>query len=86
MEEHIESVGADSEGIVKLNVRVMMCAFLFVVAALCAVAAAAVRWEPVGLPLARLLAGRWGDAACDAVCAASPERPSRGRFFLTWNR
>ena len=58
MEEHIESVGADSEGIVKVNVRVLLYAFLFVVVALCAAVAAALHWEPVGLQAARVLAGR----------------------------
>ena len=63
MEEHIESVGADSEGIVKVNVRVLLYAFLFVVVALCAAVTAALHWEPVGLRAARVLAGRWSEAA-----------------------
>ena len=77
MEEHIESVGADSEGIVKVNFRVLLYAFLFVVGALCAAVAAALHWEPVGLRAARVLSGRW--SVCDEMCeaAAPPETPHR---------
>ena len=81
MEEHIESVGADSEGIVKVNVRVLLYAFLFVVVALCAAVAAALHWEPVGLQAARVLAGRWSEAAvCDGMCE---RRRRRRRPHLT---
>jgi hypothetical protein len=89
---NIESVGADSEGIVKVNVRVLLYAFLFVVVALCAAVAAALHWEPVGLRAARVLAGRWSEAAvCDGMCeaAAAPEtpEPDEGRFFWRlWGR
>ena len=92
MEEHIESVGADSEGIVKVNVRVLLYAFFFVVVALCAAVAAALHWEPVGLRAARVLAGRWSEAAvCDGMCeaAAAPATPApdEGRFFWRlWGR
>jgi hypothetical protein len=92
MQEHIESVGADSEGIVKANVRVLLYAFFFVVGALCAAVAAALHWEPVGLRAARVLAGRWSEAAvCDGMCeaAAPPETPApdEGRFFWSlWGR
>ena len=37
MEEHIESIGADREDIVKVNLKVILWAVIFVVAVLCAV-------------------------------------------------
>ena len=86
MEEHIESVGADSEGIVKVNVRVLLYAFLFVVGALCAAVAAALHWEPVGLRAARVLSGRW--SVCDKMCevAAPPETPAPDGGPFSWWR
>ena len=82
MEEHIESVGADREGIVKVNVRVVLYAFLFVIAALVTAVGVVFHWEAVGAPVARALAGKWG-AACDETCAASPasERRATGDSF-----
>ena len=87
MEEHIESVGADSEGIVKVNVRVVMYAFLFVILALYAAVGVTFYWEPLGLPAARALVGSWG-AACDGTSAASavPTTQSTGGFFGSWGR
>ena len=79
MEEHIESVGADSEGIVKVNVRVLLYAFLFVVVALCAAVTAALHWEPVGLRAARVSRV----AGARAVCAGCGRRRRRRRPHLT---
>ena len=48
MEEHIESIGADREDIVKVNLKVILWAVIFVVAVLCAVGGAAFHHEPAG--------------------------------------
>ena len=79
MEEHIESIGADREDIVKVNLKVILWAVFFVVAVLCAVGGAAFHHEPAGKFAARALVQRWGgDGTCDGTCAVADS--SRGFF------
>ena len=92
MEEHIESVGADREDIVKVNMSSLAYAAVLVVFVLCLAAAAAWAFEPVGLPAARALARRWGKA-CDGTCAADAAAAAlgatsrgRGGLFATFTR
>lgn len=79
MEEHIESIGADREDIVKVNLKVILWAVIFVVAVLCAVGGAAFHHEPAGKFAARALVQRWGgDGTCYGTCAVADS--SRGFF------
>ena len=92
MEEHIESVGADREDIVKVNVSSLAYAAVLVVFVLCLAAAAAWAFEPVGLPAARALARRWGKRATGRAPPTPPprarrrDRPRPGGLFATFTR
>ena len=80
MEEHIESVGADREGIVKVNVRVVLYAFLFVIAALVTAVGVVFHWEAVGAPVARALREVRATIRCtmhDVRCAMCGVRCAR---------